>query len=61
MNEWEQQQPVDEMTTSPNDPNISLKHVGLLAGIIIVPLVIIGVILPLYQNKKLLKLELQTV
>ncbi len=52
MNEWEQQQPVDEMTTSPNDPNISLKHVGLLAGIIIVPLVIIGVILPFIPKQK---------
>lgn len=52
MNEWEQQQPVDMPETSPTDPDISFKHIGLLAGIILVPLIIIGVVLPFIPKQK---------
>lgn len=52
MNEWEQQQPVEPLETSPTDPDISFKHIGLLAGIIFVPLIIIGVVLPFIPKTK---------
>lgn len=52
MNEWEQQQPIDMPETSPSDPDISFKHIGLLAGIILVPLIILGIVLPFIPKTK---------
>jgi hypothetical protein len=51
MSDYEEQV-LEPENISPADPDVSLKHIGWLAGLIIVPLIIIGIAIPFVPKQK---------
>ncbi|MBI5358481.1 FecR domain-containing protein [Candidatus Amesbacteria bacterium] len=47
-----EEQTEESINISPNDPDVSFKHIGWLAGLIVVPLIVIGIAVPFVPKQK---------